>query len=100
MRILVTGSSGFLGNAIKKYLTNQGFDIYGTTRSNVPVNEAWILRSRRDNPNNLGEFQVFFLMRKVPLLSPKKSSSPLIFMEIYFIFSKKYINLKNCPIIS
>lgn len=36
MKILVTGSSGFLGNAIRHHLINKGYDTYGTTRSRPP----------------------------------------------------------------
>ncbi len=39
MKILVTGSSGFLGHAIRRYLTNQGYETYGTTRSRPPEDE-------------------------------------------------------------
>ena len=36
MKILVTGTSGFLGNAIRHDLINKGYDTYGTTRSRPP----------------------------------------------------------------
>jgi nucleoside-diphosphate-sugar epimerase len=36
MKILVTGSSGFLGNALRHHLINEGYDTYGTTRSRPP----------------------------------------------------------------
>jgi len=39
MKILVTGSSGFLGYAIRTYLTNIGYETYGSTRSQPPVDE-------------------------------------------------------------
>ena len=39
MRILVTGSSGFLGHAIRQVLINQGYETYGTTRSRPPEDE-------------------------------------------------------------
>ncbi|MFW9878263.1 MAG: NAD-dependent epimerase/dehydratase family protein [Candidatus Thorarchaeota archaeon] len=39
MKILVTGTSGFLGNAIRHYLINKGYDTYGTTRSRPPEDD-------------------------------------------------------------
>lgn len=39
MKILVTGSSGFLGHAIRIHLANIGHETYGTTRSRPPMDE-------------------------------------------------------------
>ena len=39
MKILVTGSSGFLGNSIRHHLISEGYDTYGTTRSRPPEDE-------------------------------------------------------------
>jgi nucleoside-diphosphate-sugar epimerase len=36
MKILVTGSSGFLGHAIRQDLIKRGYETYGTTRSRPP----------------------------------------------------------------
>ncbi|MBN2157521.1 MAG: NAD(P)-dependent oxidoreductase [Candidatus Lokiarchaeota archaeon] len=39
MKILITGSSGFLGYAIRKFLDEKGYETYGTTRSRPPLDK-------------------------------------------------------------
>ena len=66
MKVLVTGTSGFLGGAIRRHLISKGFDTYGTTRSRPPEDDQefqFDITSDSCNHvfNNI-EFDVFYFL--------------------------------------
>lgn len=62
MKILISGSSGFIGTKLKSYLTEKGYEVYSLKRSrtNLLDNEIyWDPKNKAIEDTNLENFDVF-----------------------------------------